>query len=456
MAITYHAGASADAVPSESINSDIGLQGNNRLVVVGTAAEANTTITCTVDGKAATLISRSFNPVGLGNTTHLFYILEAALGTSTGVVPITISGGGGVDDMTVATWYGVDQSAPSQFGIDNTSTGTSVTVTGINVPINGMAVMVAGSGGTGSISSLTSPMVQRQLVTGNNPTCLSEAIETSGASGKSYTTTFDAAMNRGSAVLAVWAEHSTISDGAGMTLASAELLTTTAGTQNPGAFDFEKSLPWGAITLALRKSTAQTPDTFNPGSRFDTISGHLTVADATNIDGWTLSGPLSLQAVNDLTNVTVNGQLDFEAAGTYNFSGCNVNEVSNSSGGAVTINLSGGSVNTNTGPNITILNTVTVRVTVRDAATGLPVVGARVLIEATSGGPLANGTQIINDVTDASGVVEDTAFNFSSNQPFAGTARKGTVAPFYKPGATSGTITSNGSDVTVFLVTDGS
>ena len=58
--------------------------------------------------------------------------------------------------------------------------------------------------------------------------------------------------------------------------------------------------------------------------------------------------------VNTLNNITCTGTMDFSIAGTYNLVDCNINEVTNSSGGSVTLNLTGTSVATNTGPNITL------------------------------------------------------------------------------------------------------
>ena len=55
-----------------------------------------------------------------------------------------------------------------------------------------------------------------------------------------------------------------------------------------------------------------------------------------------------------LTNVTGDGALDFVSSGTYTLINCVINEVTNSSGGAVTINNSGSTSSINTGPNITI------------------------------------------------------------------------------------------------------
>lgn len=62
---------------------------------------------------------------------------------------------------------------------------------------------------------------------------------------------------------------------------------------------------------------------------------------------------------------------------------------------------------------------------------------------------------ILNGTTNGSGIIEDTAFNFTSDQPVTGKARKGTVTPLYSTAPILGTITSpDGLDTTAFMVPD--
>lgn len=105
------------------------------------------------------------------------------------------------------------------------------------------------------------------------------------------------------------------------------------------------------------------------------------------------------------------------------------------------------------GGTIVFVQSVTVRVTVRDAATLLPVQGARVLLEAAAGGPVAAGTDIILDLTDVNGQVS-TSIDYSADQPVTGRARKASASPLYQTGQISGTITADGADLTVFVVRD--
>jgi len=129
--------------------------------------------------------------------------------------------------------------------------------------------------------------------------------------------------------------------------------------------------------------------------------------------------------------------------------------VTNSSGGAVTLVLTNGTtITTNTGPNITIQQPVTVRVKAVDAS-GSPINGARVYLEAGAGGPLSQGTSIMNTTTSASGIVENTAFNYSADQLLQNSrVRKGTGSPAYVSAVISGTIGSTGFDVTITMISD--
>jgi hypothetical protein len=56
-----------------------------------------------------------------------------------------------------------------------------------------------------------------------------------------------------------------------------------------------------------------------------------------------------------ISGITVTGTLEFTTAGTYTIEDCTINEVTNTSGGAITLLKAGTTaITTNTGPNITI------------------------------------------------------------------------------------------------------
>lgn len=78
--------------------------------------------------------------------------------------------------------------------------------------------------------------------------------------------------------------------GAGLTLASADFLQETAGPENPAAFSFSRSLPWGAITIALRKATAEGLN-LDTTTKFTTLRvPTLRIRDGATIDGLTVQG----------------------------------------------------------------------------------------------------------------------------------------------------------------------
>lgn len=96
---------------------------------------------------------------------------------------------------------------------------------------------------------------------------------------------------------------------------------------------------------------------------------------------------------------------------------------------------------------------VNLTITCRDASTNAVIQDARVLMEADTGGDLASGTDILTGVTNASGQLTGT-FDFTNNQPVTGRVRKGTSSPYYKTAPIAGTITSNGLDITILMVSD--
>lgn len=104
------------------------------------------------------------------------------------------------------------------------------------------------------------------------------------------------------------------------------------------------------------------------------------------------------------------------------------------------------------GGNIVISDRQTLKINVLDIDTGLPISGARVYIEADSGGTLPAGTQIVNDTTDALGNVTAT-FDYVSDQPIIGYVRKGS-SPSYKESLIGGPLRSTPLDITVLMIGD--
>jgi hypothetical protein len=89
---------------------------------------------------------------------------------------------------------------------------------------------------------------------------------------------------------------------------------------------------------------------------FNLASGSSVICNGANINNINVTGDVKIQgdSVTDFSGLTISGILDFDTAGTYNVSGSNINEVTNSSGGIVTINSSNTIITTNNDPNIII------------------------------------------------------------------------------------------------------
>ena len=186
-------------------------------------------------------------------------------------------------------------------------------------------------------------------------------------------------------------------------------------------------------------------------------TGDLTTRNGALLSGGTFDCDVNYQsgAGTTITGITCTGTVDFNAAGTYTIDGGTINNVTSSVSGVILVLINGATVTTNSSPvNITIQNPVTVRVTALDAS-GSPVQGARAYLEAGAGGDLPQGTEILNALTNASGIAEDTAFNYTNNQPLQNSrVRKGTNTPVYVTSTISGTIENTGLNSIVIMISD--
>ena len=105
------------------------------------------------------------------------------------------------------------------------------------------------------------------------------------------------------------------------------------------------------------------------------------------------------------------------------------------------------------GGTLVIKNRQTLTVTVLSATTKLAISGARVYIEADTGGPETAGTVLMNTTTNGSGVATAT-YDYSADQPIIGRVRKGTSSTYYKTAVVPGPLTVSPLDVTVLMVPD--
>tara|TARA_R100001244_G_scaffold83512_1_gene64439 strand:+ start:714 stop:2375 length:1662 start_codon:yes stop_codon:yes gene_type:complete len=158
-----------------------------------------------------------------------------------------------------------------------------------------------------------------------------------------------------------------------------------------------------------------------------------------------------------------------DTAGTYNFSnvffdqsGTNDIETTHASG-TVTINISDGGVTptvTETGAGAVVVNNnVSVSVTINDSS-GSPIENARVEITATETvGTITTGDILLTGLTNVSGLLETTTFNYEAAFDPSGLdiqvkVRQGTNSPFKKPFTGTGLIAFTGYSTTISLLDD--
>lgn len=214
-------------------------------------------------------------------------------------------------------------------------------------------------------------------------------------------------------------------------------------------------------------------------------SGQITLAGNAAMNDCVVTNSIATSAVstNDLNNLTNNTFTSggtghavnlgsIAASDTMNWNntdsgyalsdGSTGNEtvlVNVASGQTLTVNVGSGystpTVKNDGGGTVSVVaGQVTTTITVKDVNTQLAIQGARVYIKADAGGPLSEGTVIINAITDSNGQVSDTR-SLASNQPVVGYARKSSVSPLYKNAAITGTINNgSGLSVTTLMIPD--
>jgi hypothetical protein len=192
---------------------------------------------------------------------------------------------------------------------------------------------------------------------------------------------------------------------------------------------------------ALAGSTISTGTEAAMQTSLDALADSVRPDEPLNIrvEEVTGDGDVSLDADNITHNSLASIHVQYLGSGTLTWRNTNG---SNASIGS-----------TPNGGTITFATPVNLTITCLDAATNAVIEGARVLMEADSGGPLTSGTDILTGATNASGQITGT-FDYTSDQPVTGRIRKGTSSPYYVTAAISSTITSSGLDITIFMVPD--
>ena len=138
---------------------DIGSAGNNRMVAVFASVEGGLSSNLagvTVDGKAATLVTKAENIAGAGSHLELWVITESGLGQSNGPVTIQLGSGSttswGVHAML---FYGVlDSTTAYDAEMDiSTTSGTEIKPGTLDIPDNGLVIFSAAQGLTGNFNA---------------------------------------------------------------------------------------------------------------------------------------------------------------------------------------------------------------------------------------------------------------------------------------------------------------
>lgn len=192
------------------------------------------------------------------------------------------------------------------------------------------------------------------------------------------------------------------------------------------------------------------------GCRFTNhIATGVFISSLDNLDGCEFVSPGTGHGA-DLGTIASNQSMTWnsEATGYAATDGSTGNEtvrVTVNSGVTLTINNEGSGLSVkNDGPGTVnvISGAVTVRVVAQNRQ-GQVIEGARCLLKRVS-----DDSTILTGLTDANGVIEDTAYQYQGDEAVTGWVRRSTDPPLYKEGGLGGSITSSGYNTTAILIRD--
>jgi hypothetical protein len=213
---------------------------------------------------------------------------------------------------------------------------------------------------------------------------------------------------------------------------------------------------WGDEADADLTDTEVRETLFERGALAEnTISSGTESAMQTSLDALTVAQGnaacnVEIEAVTGGGDFTLTSDLTFDPLSSLHF------RYNGTADTLTLVNVSGGDASIVSAPfggTIVLANRQTLTVTVLDNNTGSAISGARVYIEADTGGDLTAGTVIMNTTTNGSGVATAT-FDYTNDQPIIGRVRKGSASTFYKTNAIPGPLTSVPLDVTVLMIPD--
>lgn len=138
--------------------------------------------------------------------------------------------------------------------------------------------------------------------------------------------------------------------------ATAKTITVSGvGTANTLQKVYDYSQAWGCLNQSNQMPFSRA------GTTLTTTSGWK-VIDPVN-DGTTWGGSVQLSTAGTKVFAATGASIEFASAGTYTLTGCDLSGTttfSNTSGGSVTVNITPGTTYVNSGPNITVNESVTI------------------------------------------------------------------------------------------------
>lgn len=256
-----------------------------------------------------------------------------------------------------------------------------------------------------------------------------------------------------------------------------QVSVTHEGSTRRGNFNV---LDGATVNLNGCTFTRMRAFSFGTGTEAVTLNGcSFTTCNSVELDANTIvdncqfdNAPLTLADPENVTNCkfisrgsNAHGVIGFDTAGSYDFSTNTFEDFGTGLNAAIRVLATSGTVFINVSDqSYTVLSSgatvilvsqqVTTTITVRDVNTQSVIQNARVYLTAAAGGSLAEGTVIINAVTDVNGQVSDQR-SFDSDQPVTGYVRKASSSPFYQNAPITGTISStNGLALTSLMIPD--
>lgn len=241
-----------------------------------------------------------------------------------------------------------------------------------------------------------------------------------------------------------------------VTTSSTSVDLTGCSFTDMGTFSFDSNTTVVSCTFRRTDQITSNAASFSLCT-FDnnTATSALVVASLSEVQNSTFVSDGTGHAVN-LGTISTNTSMTWncDATGYAGTNGSTGNEtilVNVNSGITLTINDEGTGLtyyNTGTGTVNVVSGAVTVKVTAQTGS-GTKIENARVLLKKVIG-----GATVLSGLTDANGVIQDTAYTYTVDEDVVGWARKSSTAPYYKQGPISGTITSTGFNGTAILQAD--